>query len=119
MRIVQIALLGIVLLLCNAAKAENITDRHRIGPASCHPHCGNNEGDLITWTDDYPADLHPKGFTVQCIDVGDGNPCVFDHLVSIQNDASKHQVTIQWFNRSDTVDIYVAPYDTSTSRRAK
>lgn len=78
-------------------------NEHYFGAASCHPHCGENEGDNVLFQEPYPSYIDVTKVGYICRDNGhSGNPCVFDSMTYTW-DSVRLVLTCTWRNRSDEV----------------
>ena len=72
------------------------TTDHYIPPASCHPHCQDNQLDAEIIRESYPPNLENDAFDLLCRGNGHSdNPCDFEYP-SFANDRTRHIVTIRW-----------------------
>ena len=56
-------------------------NEHYFGPASCHPHCGENQGDNAFFQEPYPNYIDVNHVTYMCHGNGhSGDPCAFDSM---------------------------------------
>lgn len=78
-------------------------NEHYFGPASCHPHCGENQGDNAFFQEPYPNYIDVNHVTYMCHGNGhSGDPCAFDSM-SYTVDTVKGILNVTWRNRSDEV----------------
>src|SRR6516165_9546095 len=87
------------------------TTDHYIPPASCHPHCQDNQLDTEIIRESYPPNLENDAFGLLCrgSNVHIGNPCDFEYPY-FANDRTRHIVTIRWPNRPDEVWLTLTAY---------
>ena len=87
------------------------TTAHYIPPASCDPHCGDNQLDAEIIRESYPPNLENDAFGLLCRDSSGhtGNPCDFEYPYFV-NDRTRHLVTITWPNRPDEVWFTLVAY---------
>ena len=87
------------------------TTDHYIPPASCHPHCQDNQLDTEIIREPYPPNLENDAFGLLCRGSSGrtGNPCDFEYPYFV-NDRTRHLVTITWPNRPDEVWFTLIAY---------
>ena len=87
------------------------TTAHYIPPASCDPHCGDNQLDAEIIRESYPPNLENDAFGLLCRGSSGhtGNPCDFEYPYFV-NDRTRHLVTITWPNRPDEVWFTLVAY---------
>jgi len=87
------------------------TTAHYIPPASCHPHCQDNQLDTEIIRESYPPNLENDAFGLLCRGSSGhtGNPCDFEYPY-FTNDRTRHLVTITWPNRRDEVWFTLVAY---------
>lgn len=76
---------------------------HYFGAASCHPNCGDGQGDDNFFQEPYPDFIDVDKVGHMCHGNGHtGDPCVFDSMTYSVDPVHKI-LNVTWRNRSDEV----------------
>ena len=76
---------------------------HSYGPASCHPGCKLDQGDMHGWQETYPASLNLENFRLDCM--GIDNSCAFMDNISVTNDPVQKIITVRFRHRSGPLTV--------------
>jgi hypothetical protein len=80
-------------------------DEHLVGSAPCGVHCRSYQGYEVVWNVPYPQNLKLANFRLDCRNIGDGYPCLYDTEISIDDDTIRHTAKIYWRNQSSACAV--------------
>ena len=80
-------------------------DEHLVASAPCAGHCRSYQGYAAIWEVPYPKNLNLANFRLDCRNIGDGYPCLYDTEISIYDDINRHTAKIYWRNQSSACAV--------------
>jgi hypothetical protein len=80
-------------------------DEHLVASAPCGVHCRSYQGYEVAWEVPYPKNLKLANFRLDCRNVGDGYPCLYDTEIGVNDDIDHHTAKIYWRNQSSACAV--------------